>query len=457
MDAAVLAGVHARIRAYGSLAAEVADAGVPGIVAMRYNVYVVTAAQYAADLYTDLRAGKRLGQAATAARRALADSPARQITTVPVNLQDWAVPVVYEAFPLTLLQPGHRVVPQTQNSMSDADTEASGDAAGGLPRPPDVEFFGQDETLLALDRAFDTQRVVLLHGFAGAGKSSAAAEFARWYRTTGGLDHPDLGRGPVLWSSFEHHFPTDRLLEPVGACLGGLLEARGHPWQTVTDAGERRHRVLQLLAEVPALWVWDNVEPVTGFPPGTPSAWTQEEQDDLIAFLRDLAHNTQCKVLLTSRRDEQHWLGDLPARLQVPPMPPRERLRLAAALAARHGHPAPAGVDWWPLLRYSAGNPLAITVLVGQALRDQLATTADMNAFVARLQAGEQELEPGEDAALGRTRSLAASLSYGFTHAFTEAERGQLAALHLFRDSIDADTLRGMGDPGIVGDDALPG
>jgi hypothetical protein len=27
--------VHARIRAYGSLAAEVADAGVPGVVAMR--------------------------------------------------------------------------------------------------------------------------------------------------------------------------------------------------------------------------------------------------------------------------------------------------------------------------------------------------------------------------------------------------------------------------------------
>ena len=45
------ADVHDRIRAYGSLAAEVADAGVPGVVAMRYNVYVVTAAQFVADLY----------------------------------------------------------------------------------------------------------------------------------------------------------------------------------------------------------------------------------------------------------------------------------------------------------------------------------------------------------------------------------------------------------------------
>ena len=32
--------MHARIRAYGSLAAEIADEGVPGVVAMRYNIYV---------------------------------------------------------------------------------------------------------------------------------------------------------------------------------------------------------------------------------------------------------------------------------------------------------------------------------------------------------------------------------------------------------------------------------
>ena len=39
------------MRAYGSLAAEMADAGVPGVVAMRYNVYVITAVQFVAELY----------------------------------------------------------------------------------------------------------------------------------------------------------------------------------------------------------------------------------------------------------------------------------------------------------------------------------------------------------------------------------------------------------------------
>jgi hypothetical protein len=60
------------------LAAEVADAGVPGVVAMRYNVYVVTAAQFSAELYAHLLAGRSLGEAATAARRMLADDPARR-------------------------------------------------------------------------------------------------------------------------------------------------------------------------------------------------------------------------------------------------------------------------------------------------------------------------------------------------------------------------------------------
>jgi tetratricopeptide (TPR) repeat protein len=452
-----LADVHARIRAYGSLAAEVADAGVSGVVAMRYNVYVVTAAQYVADLYAHLLAGRSLGQAATAARQALADNPTRQITSTPVALQDWAVPIVYEAAPLVLLQPETRDAPLIQLVPADGHGLGAGSAVG-LPRPPDAGFFGRDETLLALDRAFDTQRLVLLHAFAGAGKSTTAAEFARWYQVTGGLDHPDhpeWGPGAVLWSSFEHHLTADRAIAIAGDYFAGVLKTAGIAWQAVTDLVQRRGIVMQLLEQIPVLWVWDNVEPVTGFPTGTPSAWTLVEQDELKELLRDLVQQTRCKVLLTSRRGENQWLGDLPARVQLPAMPMRESLQLAAAIAARRGHTL-AGVDWRPLLRYAAGNPLTVTVLVGQALRENLASPGAVGAFVARLEAGEAQLEAGEDATLGRTRSLAASLSYGFARAFTDAERVRLAVLHLFRDTTNADALRFMGDPDITGDEAVP-
>jgi tetratricopeptide (TPR) repeat protein len=324
-----------------------------------------------------------------------------------------------------------------------------------VPGPPDAGFFGRDETLLALDRAFDTQPTVLLHAFAGAGKSATVAEFARWYAATGGLDDPDGGSGAVLWSSFEHHLTADRVIGYAGDYFSGLLEANGILWSAVTNPGQRRNLVLQVLAQLPVLWIWDNVEPVTGFPAGTASDWTRAEQDDLVDLLRDLAQHTRCKVLLTSRRDEHAWLGDLLSRVQLPAMPMRESQQLAAALAARHGHRIGA-VDWRPLLRYAAGNPLTITVLVGQALRENLASSKAIRAFVARLEAGEAQLEAGEDAALGRTRSLAASLSYGFAQAFTEAERAQLAVLHLFRNTADADVLRYMGNPESAGEDAVP-
>src|SRR5262249_19935869 len=201
-DRALTGDVHARIRAYGSLAAEVADAGVPGVVAMRYNVYVVTAAQFMADLYAHLLAGKSLGQAATAARRALAADPARQIGPTSVALQDWAVPVVYESAGLVLLRPDEREAPLIK--LTFAETKAGDTGAGEVRRRPDAGFFGRDETLLALDRSFDPQPVVLLHAFAGAGKSSTAAEFARWYQATGGLELPGHPQWPgaVLWSSF---------------------------------------------------------------------------------------------------------------------------------------------------------------------------------------------------------------------------------------------------------------
>jgi len=432
-DDALAKDVHARIKAYGSLAAEIADIGVPGVVAMRYNVYVVTAAQFVADLYAHLLTGSSLGQAATAARRALARNPIRQIGERAVSLQDWVVPQVYEAAPLMLLRPPEREAPLIR--LADSHV-----ADGELPRPPDAGFFGRDETLLALDRAFDTQRAVLLHAYAGAGKSSTAAEFARWYQTTGGL-----GQGMVLWSSFEHHLSADRAVDMVGDHFVKLLEANGITWQTVTDARQRRGLVMQILAQVPVLWVWDNVEPVTGFPAGTPSAWTQEEQQELVNLLRDLTQRTRCKILLTSRREEDVWLGDLVARVWLPRMPLQESLQLAAALAARRGG-GKAGTDWRPLLRYAAGNPLTITVLIGQALRERLISSTEVEDFVARLKAGEALLEAKQDAELGRNRSLAASLDYGFTHAFTDSERAQLAVLHLFRDTVDVDALRLMGD-----------
>ena len=86
--------VHSQVRAFGSLAQEVMDTGVAGVIAMRYNVYVVTAAQFVADLYAALASGQTLGEAASLGRKQLAAQPLREIAFEPRLLQDWSVPVV---------------------------------------------------------------------------------------------------------------------------------------------------------------------------------------------------------------------------------------------------------------------------------------------------------------------------------------------------------------------------
>lgn len=425
------------VRAFGSLAQEVMDAGAAGVVAMRYNVYVVTAAQFVADLYTSLVQGRTLGEAVTLGRKQLHDQPLREIAYDPVALQDWVVPVVYEAAPVVLF-PEAAATPQISIAIQpDSVTPGRGDLDSNLPPSPDVGFWGRDETLLDLDRAFDTQTLVLLHAYAGDGKTTTAAEFARWYTSTGGVD------GPVLFTSFEQHRPLPRVLDTIERIFGGTLEQQGVHWLTLSDA-EKRDVALDVLRQIPVLWVWDNVEQIAGFPGGTPSAWTPEEQQELVSFLR-AARDTRAKFLLTSRRDEHNWLGDLPARVALAPMPMQERAQLARALANKHGHRLSEIDDWRPLLRYTQGNPLTITVVVREALRAGLHTKQHIEDFVTNLRNGEAEL--GDDESQGRARSLGASLDYGLEHAFNREERKRLALLCFYQGFVAADVFSMMGRP----------
>jgi hypothetical protein len=97
------------IEAYGSLAQAVVNPGAAGVVAMRYSVYVVTAAQFVAELYGALARGETLGEAVRWARGNLAVEPNRKIAYDARPLQDWVVPVVWERTPLSLWPQDRRV------------------------------------------------------------------------------------------------------------------------------------------------------------------------------------------------------------------------------------------------------------------------------------------------------------------------------------------------------------
>lgn len=417
---------HSQVRAIGSLAQELMHGGVAGVVAMRYNVYVVTAAQLVGHIYEMLILGKTLGEAVTEGRKKLADDPLRDVAYAPRSLQDWSVPIVYEASPLSFFTNSNPK--EIYISVTEGQTSPLRESLDPkLPLSPDVGFFGRDETLLALDRAFDAQYIVLLHAYAGSGKTATAAEFARWYTLTGGVE------GPVIFTSFQQYKPLSHLLNQLAQVFQSLLTQSNIQWLALNDQ-ERRQIALQILKNVPVLWIWDNVELVKGFPENTDSAWNIDEQQDLASFLRE-TRDTRVKFLLTSRRDESTWLGDLPMRVAVPPMHMQDRFQMTKALAHKYGRILSDIDNWRPLLQFTRGNPLTITVLVSQALRDKLKTRKQIEVFVDQLRNGETEFEDEESE--GRAQSLGASLNYGFVQSFTTIEQKQLALLHFFQCTVD--------------------
>ena len=124
------------------------------------------------------RAGARraLGEAVTLGRKQLDGAPLRAIAYDPVPSRTgrcrWSTkPRRCSSSPRPPdLHPRSR---DSRSRPAPRPEPATVSTPTCLP-PPDAGFFGRDETLLALDRAFDRDRVVLLHAWAGSGKTSTA-------------------------------------------------------------------------------------------------------------------------------------------------------------------------------------------------------------------------------------------------------------------------------------------
>ena len=432
------ATVHDEVRAIGSLAQEVIDQGIPAVLGMRYSVFVVTAAQYIGQLYASLAKGRGFGQAATEGRKHLHLNPERWVGLQPRPLQDWFVPVVYEAVRLQLLPAEKPLQLGEQTEMDPVQINQS-----LLRYVPDQGFVGRDETLLMLDRAFDDHPVVLLYAYAGQGKTTTAVEFARWYAQTGGLGSPPV----VLFTSFESHTDLNDVLNQIG-------QQAIRDWSSINDIKEKRKLVVQLLRHIPVLWIWDNVESVAGFPEGNESAWTDPEQAELADLLKQfkLDKATKVKILLTSRRDEQKWLKGVPHRVQMPRMSDADAAGLALRLGEEKKLTRAEIAEWQPLLDYCGGNPLTLRVIAGQAVRMGLRGKEQIEKFIQDVRDGEQRIEDADEAQ-GRDKSLGASLDYGFRNAFKEDELPVIALLHLFQGTVDVVVLEAMGR---VGDHAIP-
>lgn len=208
---------------YGSVARGALESGLAAVVAMRFNVYVATAAVFVGGLYRVLGEGRDLQEAVANARRLLTQRTDHH--GLPA-VRDWCVPTVYQTAPVRLAARG--------SGFMRATIERA------LPPEPRHGFVGRDEVFVEVEAALVRSPTVVLRALPGQGKTTLATEFARWYVRTGGC-----GRAGPLVSLADR--PTALELRER---LGGL---DGRPlllWDDTMDLSDEYIPVLDEIARV---------------------------------------------------------------------------------------------------------------------------------------------------------------------------------------------------------------
>jgi hypothetical protein len=164
-------------KASESVATKLLSEGVASVVAMSHSVLVETARRFVESFYQALARGARVGDAMLDGQRRLKDDTfrARVFGVGELRLEDWFVPVLFQEKDDPQL---FRETParQTRDDFLTALKARLGD----VPEEPATGFIGRSRDLLALQRLLRHERYAVIRGQGGEGKTTLAAEFARW-------------------------------------------------------------------------------------------------------------------------------------------------------------------------------------------------------------------------------------------------------------------------------------
>ena len=271
-----------------SVAGTLLQGGMASVVAMSHAVLVETARRFVTEFYRELLAGRRIGDAMVAAQRELKAEGFRHRTFQgDLSLEDWFVPVLYQEEDDPQLI---RAVPTKR--VQEVLAKQRGLSLGELPAVPEHGFVGRSRELLMAERLLENERYVVLCGEGGEGKTTLAAELARWLVLTRRYER-------AAFVSLEKAGDARSLLSAMGSQLVVDYESR-----VGQDPGRGWLEVERALRERRTLLVLDNMESVLPPEPGAVSegAFEPEVLEEVRGLAARLNATGDTRVVFTSRQ-----------------------------------------------------------------------------------------------------------------------------------------------------------
>ncbi len=257
---------------FSSVATRLVSLGAKGVVAMAYNVQVEAAKHFIGRFYQQLVLGTDVSTAVAAARRQVLNQRLRPSPKGDLPLADWMVPVLYQQETYMPFVPTSNFTEDILNIDNFLEEPVSN--LVGFPEQGRYGFIGRDYDILRLERSFRRNNIMLLQGMGGVGKTELTAGYARWLEET-------QGREKIFFTSFESGASLNRVVNEVGRAVWGDKFSQ-------YAAEQQQRAVLKYLQSQPCLLIWDNFEPVAGFPEGNEPLLSADERDDLKRFLKEL-------------------------------------------------------------------------------------------------------------------------------------------------------------------------
>jgi len=324
---------------FTSVAASLLNAGIHGVVAMGYSLWVAGAEVFVPTFYEKLFQTGDVSEAVREGRREMLSHKERYSVLGGMELSDWVVPVLFE-------QDAEGVLPRLEAGAAQVPDLLPGD----FVMLNVADFIGRSQAVLGLERALGLPApAVLVHGMSGVGKTTLARYFLRWLGDTGGL------AGDPYWLSFEGGRRAVSVIDDLTLAFLG-------PQAMTLPKAKRLELLVRELNENPRIIVWDNFESLFQASAQRPEEDVNKDKKLLKVFL-DCLRLGKTKIIITSRTDEA-WLGTCCTRLPLSGLKGEDLWRYQSRLAKEFGLALGRNdEDFNCLMAKLDGNPLAVRVI----------------------------------------------------------------------------------------------